>query len=83
MAEYEVTQATEDGYDNYVVFNYRADLAQASSPVEIDYGGEWNATPFQTADGRHDPKLTAELLMAWLEGDWYSKYRDFTVKEVG
>lgn len=82
MAEYEVTQQTEDGYDSYPVFNFRADMAQASSPVEVDYGGEWDATPFQVADGRHDPARTAELLMAWMKGDWYSTERPVTVKEV-
>jgi hypothetical protein len=82
MAEYEVTQAAEDGYDNYVVFNYRADLAQAASPVEIDMGGEWDATPIQVADGKHDEKEIAHLLMSWVGGDWYSMDRPITVKEI-
>ena len=82
MAKYEITQATEDGYDDYVVFNFRCDLAQAACPVEIDFGSEWDATPFQVADGQHDAKQVAELLMKWQEGDWYSMSRPFTVKEV-
>lgn len=81
MADYEVTQETADGYESYLVFNFRADLREASRPVEIDYGGEWDATPFQTADGGHDPKRIAELLMDWVGGDWYSKERPITVKE--
>ena len=82
MSEYEVTQQTEDGYESYPVFTFRADMAQASSPVEMDHGGEWDATPFQVADGRHNTTRIAELLMAWMEGDWYSKERPVTVKEV-
>ena len=51
--------------------------------MEVDYGGEWDATPFQVADGKHDTTRIAELLMAWMEGDWYSKERPVTVKEIG
>lgn len=82
MSEYEITQETEDGCDNYVVFNFRCDLAQAACPVEIQFGDDWDATPFQVADGRHDAKRVAELLMCWQQGDWYSMFRPFTVKEV-
>ena len=83
MSVYEIHQRTEDGYEDYPVLTFRADMAQSTSPVEVDYGGEWDATPFQVADGRHDTSRIAELLMAWMEGDWYSKERPVTVKEVG
>lgn len=82
MAEYEITQATEDGYDSYVVFNFRCELTQASCPVEIQFGDDWDATPFQVADGRHDANRVAELLAGWQQGDWYSMSRPFTVKEL-
>lgn len=82
VSEYEITQETEDGYDNYAVFNFRCDLTQAACPVEIQFGDDWDATPFQVADGRHDAKRVAELLMCWQKGDWYSMLRPFTVKEV-
>ena len=82
MAEYEITQQTEDGYDTYVVCNFRADMTQASCSVEVDFGSAWDTTPFQVADGRHDTKQIAALLMAWMEGDWYSKTRPVTVKEI-
>ena len=82
MNVYEITQRTEDGYEDYPVLTFRANMGQATSPVEVDYGGEWDATPFQVADGRHDTSRIAELLMAWMEGDWYSKERPVTVKEV-
>ena len=82
MAVYAITQNTADGHDNYLVFNFRCDLTQAACPVEIEFGGEWDATPFQVADGRHDAKQVAEALMRWQAGDWYSMSRPFAVKEV-
>jgi hypothetical protein len=45
-------------------------------------GGEWDATPVQVADGRHDEKEIAHLLMSWVGGDWYSMDRPITVKEI-
>lgn len=83
MAVYEITQETEDGYEKYDVFQFRCDLTQAACPVEIEGHPGWSATPFQVADGRHDARQVAELLMEWQEGDWYSMSRRFTVKEVG
>ena len=82
MAVYEITQETEGGHDSYVVFNFRCDLSQAACPVEIEFGGEWDATPFTAADGKQDANQVAELLMKWQVGDWYSMSRPFTVMEV-
>lgn len=82
MDIYEVTQETEDGYEQYEVCKFRADLSQAACPVEIAFDGVWDATPFQVADGRHDEKQIAGLLMSWLEGDWYSKDRPVKVRDI-
>ena len=82
MAEYAVTQMTEDGYNDYLVFKFRCDLSHASSPVEIAWGGVWDATPFHSADGRRSQEEVALLLMQWVGGDWYSMSRPITVKEI-
>lgn len=81
MSVYEVTQQTEDGYDTYEVCLFRADLSQASCPVEIHDGRRFDATPFQVADGRHDAEQIATLLMEWmgLDGEAYSSERPFSV----
>lgn len=49
-------------------FEYSADFAQASSPIKVrfitgDDDAEWQSTPFQVADARHDRK-TAEAMIA-------------------
>lgn len=82
MTVYEVTQQTEDGYDTYEVCLFRADLSQASCPVEIHNGRGWDATPVQVADGQHSLGRIALLLMAWLgsDGDAYDSKRPFDVR---
>jgi hypothetical protein len=84
MTAYAVTQQTEDGYDTYDVLTFRADLAQAASPVEIQGDSGWESTPFQVADCRHSQREAARLLMEWigLDGECYSTERPFDVKEV-
>lgn len=82
MDIYEVTQETEDGYERYEVCQFRADLSQAACPVEIACCGGWDGTPFQVADGRHDEKQIAGLLMAWMAGDWYSNDRPVRVRDI-
>lgn len=47
-------------------FEYRADFSQASSNIMVRFHGEdgdWQATPFQVADARHD-RATAERMIA-------------------
>ena len=82
MTVYEVTQQTEDGYDTYEVCLFRADLSQASGPVEIHNGRGWEDTPFQVASGKHDGRAIALLLMGWLglDGEAYSTEREFEVQ---
>lgn len=48
-----------------VLMTFRADFAQASSPILI--GGEdgFTSTPFQVADARHSPIAAAKLLNEW------------------
>lgn len=84
MADYVVTQETEDGYDTYDICTFRADLSQASCPVEIHNGKGWDATPFQVADGIHEEREIARLLMRWmgLDGECYSLKRPYRVREV-
>lgn len=82
MTVYEVTQQTEDGYDNYDICLFRADLSQAACPVEMHDGRRWSATPFQVADGRHSEREIALLLMAWIgmDGEAYDSEREFEVR---
>lgn len=82
MAEYEITQLTEDGYEEYSVFNFRCDLTQASCPVEIQSVGGWEVTPFQAADGDHDEKYIAKILLSWKNWDSYNNRRPFRLKRV-
>ena len=53
-----------------VVLAFRADFAQASSPILIcDYdGSDPSGTPFQVADARHDAVAAAKMLNRWLQG---------------
>ena len=84
MEIYCVTQATEDGYDEYEIGRFRADLTQAACPVEVWDGVHWDTTPIQVADGRHRAHELAELWLRWmgLDGECYSLERPFTVEEV-
>lgn len=45
-------------------FKMAADLVQASAPISANFHGpdDWQNTPFQTADARHDETRAAELV---------------------
>jgi hypothetical protein len=60
-ATYQVLSGTS------VVLTFRADFAQASSPILIcDHdGSNCEGTPFQVADARHWPVEAAKLLNRW------------------
>lgn len=44
----------------------RADFAQASSPIEyMNHNGNWDTTPLQVADAKHDFRRAAVLVNQW------------------
>ncbi len=48
----------------------RADFAQASSPILYARDGdEFDSTPFQVADARHDRTEAFRLVREWLKGN--------------
>lgn len=47
----------------------RADLAQASAPIQYRGDEEWVSTPYQTADARHSETRALDLVETWLESD--------------
>lgn len=81
LTEYSITQETEDGYDNYEVFTFRADLDQKSTWVEVKLGDQWDASPHMVTDGQDTPERLAPLLMEWVAGDWYDLHRPIRIKE--
>ena len=59
MATYRVTLT--DGQ----TFQMSADLVQATGGIEANFhggDGDWQITPYQTADARHSPVRAAELV---------------------
>lgn len=51
--------------------DFCCDCSQAASPVTfLDDDGEEHSTPFQAADGCHDPEQIARLLVQWWDEDW-------------
>lgn len=58
------TYEVRDG--DTVVLAFRADFAQASSPILIGTrAGGFDATPYQVADARHRPAEAAKMLNGW------------------
>ena len=49
----------------------RADLADASAPIQYEAEGVWYATPYQSADARHRPAGALRLVLAYLGPDFY------------
>lgn len=48
-------------------FEYSADFSQAASPIMVRFTGydddaEWQATPFQVADARHDQRKAEKMI---------------------
>lgn len=45
-------------------FRMSADMVQASAPISADFHGEdeWQGTPYQTANARHDAEQAAKLV---------------------
>lgn len=46
-------------------FEMSADLVQASAPISANFHGgddDWQNTPYQTADARHDEDAAAKLV---------------------
>lgn len=60
---------TVDGVER---MRFQANLAQASAPILL----EGDATPFQTADARHDEWRAAELLNAWCRSEGGAAWGD-------
>lgn len=57
-------------------FQIRADFTQASSPIEVRWGGDYwptegdfEPTVFQVADARHDYDEAAQLVYDWNGGE--------------
>jgi hypothetical protein len=55
----------------------QANLADAAAPVRVELEAddgerhEFAATPFQTADCRHDPRAMARMVIAYLGADYW------------
>ena len=61
----------------FASFLLRADFAQASSPLEVNYDPDegddsWGPTPYQVADARHEPSQAARLAVQDCGRDWYA-----------
>jgi hypothetical protein len=61
-------------------FLMEADLVQASAPISANFhdpneDGNWQGTPFQTADARHDKHQAAKIVNDYFRGgpDDYSE----------
>lgn len=58
------------------VLKIRADLSQASAPIQIEGDeDEWTTTQYQTADARHREQDMLRLVIESLGRDWYG-YED-------
>lgn len=67
MTTYRVT--LEDGQ----AFLMEANLSQASAPIRANFhdgndDGDWQSTPYQTADARHSKMQAAELMARYFKG---------------
>lgn len=61
---------------------FRADFAQASSPIEIEGEDGFNSTPYQVADARHKVREAADMLNGWCYsqgGEAWGEDEDVTV----
>jgi hypothetical protein len=56
--------------DDGSTFRMSADLVQAAAPISVDFHGEdnWQSTPYQTADARHDCYRAATLANDYFRG---------------
>lgn len=57
----------------FETFRFRADLAQASAPIEYEGAdGEWVTTQYQTADACHDVGRAARLALSACGRDYFA-----------
>lgn len=53
-----------------VLLSFRADFAQASSPLMIEVrSGSFDSTPYQVADAGHRPAEAARMLNGWCRSE--------------